>query len=120
MFIHTHHIIAVRPRACGRGVTVYRQWAQREHGFFQILLHNFKVILFVYNIWKSGYANKFSTYVYTLCTKILLNPKRKLNQLQSLTGLEAEWRRFVAQHETNDTLLWDVRGHNARELIHRN
>lgn len=33
------------------------------------------------------------------------NPKRKLNQLQSLTGLEAEWRRFVAEQETNDTLL---------------
>lgn len=77
MFILTHHIIAVRSRVCGRVVTEYRQRAQREHGFFQILLHNFKVILFVYNIWKSGYANKFSTYLYTLCTKFLLNPKRK-------------------------------------------
>lgn len=35
MFILTHHIIAVRPRVCGRGVTEYRQRAQREHGFLK-------------------------------------------------------------------------------------
>lgn len=107
MFIFTHHIISSQFDQ-GRVEEVLQYTVserQHEHGFFLILLHNFKVILFVYNIWKSGYANKFSTYLYTLCTKIPLEPEMQVKPVAKFTcyGSEVLCRNLkptTLRHET--------------------